>query len=190
MLHATREGQTRRIAERIAGVFRNRGLAVVAADVRQGGAGVDLGGCSGAVLAASVHLGRYEPEMVKFAKAHATTLYAMPTAFVAVSMSQATVDRQDVSEDERARSRGYVRQCTDRFVKETGWQPRRIVPLAGALLYTKYNFIVRLIMKGIARRAGHATDTTRDYDFTDWGAVERFAESFAADQIARASTRR
>jgi menaquinone-dependent protoporphyrinogen IX oxidase len=28
-------------------------------------------------------------------------------------------------------------------------------------------------------KGGHPTDTSRDHDFTDWDAVERFAREFA-----------
>lgn len=29
------------------------------------------------------------------------------------------------------------------------------------------------------KRGGHPTDTSRDYDYTDWDAVERLARDFA-----------
>jgi menaquinone-dependent protoporphyrinogen IX oxidase len=35
--------------------------------------------------------------------------------------------------------------------------------------------LVRLMM----RRGGHPTDTSHDYDYTDWDAVERFGREFA-----------
>jgi menaquinone-dependent protoporphyrinogen oxidase len=53
------------------------------------------------------------------------------------------------------------------------------MPVAGALPYTRYNFLVRFLMKRIARKAGGPTDTSRDYDFTDWAALDRFAAAFA-----------
>ena len=34
-------------------------------------------------------------------------------------------------------------------------------------------------MQRVARKAGLSTDTTRDHEFTDWNAVERFATEFA-----------
>ena len=36
--------------------------------------------------------------------------------------------------------------------------------MAGACLYTRYNFLIRMIMKQISRQAGGSTDTTRDHD--------------------------
>jgi menaquinone-dependent protoporphyrinogen oxidase len=47
------------------------------------------------------------------------------------------------------------------------------------LLYTQYGFFKRWIMKKIARDKGSPdTDTSRDYVYTDWDSVRRFAEEF------------
>jgi hypothetical protein len=35
-------------------------------------------------------------------------------------------------------------------------------------MYRKYNFLLRMIMKRIAQRAGASTDTSRDHVFTAW----------------------
>jgi menaquinone-dependent protoporphyrinogen oxidase len=37
----------------------------------------------------------------------------------------------------------------------------------------------RLLMRMIVGHAGGDTDTTRDYEYTDWDAVERFTDAFA-----------
>ena len=59
-----------------------------------------------------------------------------------------------------------------------------ILPVAGALAYSQYNFLVKLVMKGIARRAGAPTDTSRDYEFTDWPAVDAFVLAHAGVALA------
>jgi menaquinone-dependent protoporphyrinogen oxidase len=66
----------------------------------------------------------------------------------------------------------------NKFIAETGWRPRRIELVAGALPYTKYNFLVRYVMKRISAKEGGDTDTSRDYEYTDWNAVDRFAVEF------------
>ena len=66
----------------------------------------------------------------------------------------------------------------DRFVTETGWRPTTTKIVAGALLYTRYNWLKRLVMRRIARKAGGDTDTTRDHVYTDWNDVRGFAEGF------------
>jgi menaquinone-dependent protoporphyrinogen oxidase len=47
-------------------------------------------------------------------------------------------------------------------------------------MYSKYNWFIRFVMKRIARRAGASTDTSRDHEFTDWVALDRFVNEFAA----------
>ena len=64
-------------------------------------------------------------------------------------------------------------------MKETGWHPARILPVAGALTYSRYNFLVKWIMRRIARRAGFDGPATRDYEFTNWPAVDRFVAGLA-----------
>jgi menaquinone-dependent protoporphyrinogen oxidase len=72
----------------------------------------------------------------------------------------------------------------DKLLAETGWRPRRIELVAGALLYTRYNFLVRFVMRQISKAEGGDTDTSRDYEYTDWAAVDRFALEFVEDITA------
>ena len=51
---------------------------------------------------------------------------------------------------------------------------------AGALLYTRYGWVKRHLMRAIARHEGGDVDTSRDHDYTDWDAVEHFAGDVAA----------
>jgi menaquinone-dependent protoporphyrinogen oxidase len=47
------------------------------------------------------------------------------------------------------------------------------------LKYTQYDFFKRLIMKMISKREGRTTDTSQDYEYTDWNAVKKFVNDFA-----------
>ena len=49
--------------------------------------------------------------------------------------------------------------------------------VAGRLAYTQYGLLMRFIMKRIARQHGAPTDTTRDYEFTNWDEVARLADT-------------
>ena len=51
--------------------------------------------------------------------------------------------------------------------------------VAGALPYTKYGWLKRMMMKRIVAKAGGDTDTTRDYEYTDWIDLRNFARDFA-----------
>jgi menaquinone-dependent protoporphyrinogen oxidase len=50
--------------------------------------------------------------------------------------------------------------------------------VAGAVLYTQYPWLKKWMMKRIVGKAGGGTDTTRDYEYTDWNDLRRFANEF------------
>jgi menaquinone-dependent protoporphyrinogen oxidase len=132
-----------------------------------------------AVLASPVHAGKHEASMTKFVKQHVAGLERIPTAFLSITLSEAGAERTTATPEEHARFAADVQMMIDTFVKQTGWKPGYIKPVAGALLYNKYNFLIRFVMKRIARKAGAATDTSHDYVYTDWVALDRFADEFA-----------
>jgi len=180
VFYATREGHTHKIAERVAEDLRKRGFEAEVKDLR-GEAAIDLKNFSSAILAASVHIGRHEPEMLEFVKQHRAELEAIPAAFLSVTLSEAGAERANATPEEHARFVADVQGMLDRFFKDTGWHPQRVKPVAGALLYTKYNFLIRFVMRRIARKAGAATDTSRDYEYTDWVALDHFVDELARE---------
>lgn len=175
---ATREGHTRRIADRIALDLRAHGVEVDVFNVRTGGP-VDWSAYSAGVVAASVHIGRHEREMIAFVRDHRAELERLSAAFVSVTLSEAGAENLMRSDAERERAAADVQRMIDVFVKETGWRPARTLPVAGALAYSRYNILVRFIMKRIAREAGAPTDTSCDYEFTNWPALDRFVGELA-----------
>ena len=178
VFYATREGHTRKIAERIAADLRGRGATVDVFDVRDS-CTPDWPKYSVACLAASVHIGHHEREMIAFATAHRDALTRLGVAFVSVTLSEAGAEDPRKPSAERQAAAADAQKMIDVFVKETGWRPAHAMPVAGALAYTRYNILVRFLMKRIARRAGAPTDTSRDYEFTDWPALDRFVEDLA-----------
>jgi menaquinone-dependent protoporphyrinogen oxidase len=71
----------------------------------------------------------------------------------------------------------------DDVLDETGWIPTMSESFAGALQFKEYNLPTRVLMRLIARRIEHQNgapiDVHEDTDYTDWAAVERFAEAFS-----------
>lgn len=181
VLYATREGHTRRVAERVARDLQARGLAAECKNLREDAAAIDPNNYCAVVLAASVHQGKHEREMVKFVKKHRAGLEKLPAAFLSVTLSEAGAEMPDTTPEKRARYLADVRKVIDQFFESTGWRPERVKPVAGALLYSKYNPLVRFVMKRIAKEAGAATDTSRDYEYTDWVGLDRFVDELADD---------
>jgi menaquinone-dependent protoporphyrinogen oxidase len=101
-------------------------------------------------------------------------------------MSQAGVEDVTRQPAQRAQASRDVSGVLDVFFRKTGWHPEWVQPVAGALRYTKYNFIIRQVMRMISKRAGGSTDTSHDHEYTDWVGLERFAEKMLQRLSARA----
>lgn len=168
---ATTEGQTQRIAERMAASLRAAGLGSVALPVTSPVAqSIDWTDAKGVVLAASLHAGQYQETARAFARRHLAHLNAVPSLFVAVSLSAASRD---------AAERLAAERIAQDFTKGLGWRPTRVASIAGALAYTRYSTIKRWVMTWMARKEGGPTDTSRDHDLTDWRMVAGVAADFA-----------
>jgi menaquinone-dependent protoporphyrinogen oxidase len=180
VFYATREGQTGRIAQHIATNLRTHGIPTDVNNVAEV-SGPDPGQYAAVILAASVHAGSHEREMLRFVKRYRSELDRIPTAFLSVTLSEAGVERPTATPEERARFAADVQTVLEHFFAAAGWHPWRMKPVAGALLYTKYNFLVRFVMRRIARKSGAGTDTSRDYEYTDWAALDQFVDEFRAE---------
>lgn len=184
VIYATREGHTRRIAEHIAATVRSRGHQAAAVDAAHLPEGFSLGSYAAAIVAASVHAGKHENEIVAFVKRHRADLERIPAVFLSVSLSEAGVEDPASSPERRARAAADVQRMIDTFLAETGWHPSKVRAVAGALSYTKYNFLVRFVMKRIAKAQGASTDTSRDHELTDWEALDHIVD----EVVPRASS--
>jgi menaquinone-dependent protoporphyrinogen oxidase len=164
VVYGTSYGHTEKIVRRMAQVWKAREhqLTIYRATALPGEE--DVSGYDACILAASVHYGGHQPAVRDVAQRWAARLNAMPSGFVSVC--------------------GAMERDADayaaNFLHDTGWHPQRVISVADALMYTQYGFVTRWLMRRLSRRAGGPTDTTRDYDFTDWNAVELFAQRFAA----------
>jgi menaquinone-dependent protoporphyrinogen oxidase len=184
VLFATREGQTARIAERIAADLRGWQIDVDVYDVRTHASAPDWTRYSTAWVAASVHVGHHERELIEFVRRHRRELDRLDGVFVSVTLSEAGAEDPRATADKRARSAGDATRMIETFVEETGWRPSRSLPVAGALAYTRYNFLVRFVMKRIARAQGGPTDTSRDHDLTNWSRLDQFVDGIVRSQTS------
>ncbi len=185
VLFATRQGHARQVAEYVAQAMGTRGRPAEIVDSAHISSGFTLARYSAAILVASVHLGRHEPEMTRFVKLRLAELERMPAAFVSVSLSQAGAEDLSAPAEQRERAASDVQRMIESFLAETGWHPARIQAVAGALLLTKYNFLLRFVMKRIARRAGGAIDPSKDREYTDWTALDQFVDELVQAEVAQ-----
>lgn len=174
IFYATREGHTHRIAEHVAAELRARQIEVDVFDVRRLSAPVDWARYTVACVAGSVHQGHHEPELIAFVRRHRDELSRHGAFLLSVTLSEVSAEDPTATKERREAAAADAQRMIDVFVEDTGWRPARALPVAGALAYSRYNFLVKFLMRRIARKAGAPTDTSRDYEFTDWAALDRF----------------
>jgi len=173
--YATTEGQTKKIANTIADWLRSSGNVVDVHDTAQTQPEPVLAEYSFYILAGSLHMRNHQGALIRFTQKHADILSLKPSLLLSVS---ATGSRND------PKSMADAEACIKMFVEQTGFLPTESIPIGGAIKYTKYNFILRAIMKRISAKEGGPTDTTRDHELTDWTAlratIDRFVDKYTA----------
>ncbi|MDE8588939.1 flavodoxin domain-containing protein [Arthrobacter sp. NQ4] len=163
--YGTSEGQTARIADYISDVLQAHGHQADTLDLKH--ADHDLpDGYDAVMVGASVHAGKHEGYVADFVRRNLPALQNLPAALFSVSLS-AHGDPEDAEKN------------VAEFEDGTGWRPDKVAMFGGALLYTQYGFLKRILMKRIVSSQGSPdTDTGRDYIYTEWDGVRRFAEEF------------
>src|SRR5678810_535277 len=168
IVYGTTEGQTRKIARFMEDVLQDVGHKVAIADAGDQPPSPDQ--YDAILIGGSIHLHKYQAAVSYYITHHLVALNKMPGAFFSVCLAVAS----DMDEEHRE-----AEKITNDFLEHAGWRPLMTTQIAGALKYTQYDFFKRLIMKMIAKREGRTTDTSKDYEYTDWIAVREFVKEFA-----------
>lgn len=166
--YGTIEGQTRKIARAISETVQRAGMLAAVYDMDDLD-DIHLGNSDRVIVAAPIHAGEFPDEIVDWVKTNAAALDATRTAFVSVSLSAASTFPEE---------HAALQKITDNFLATTGWHPDVVHHAAGALRYTEYDFLKRLLMRYIARKEGGDVDTSRDHEYTDWRKLSDFVADF------------
>ena len=169
IVYGTTDGQTRKIAHVLAEDLRAQLCSVDLLDAEGSLRRLSPEGYDAVIVAASVHVGAYQKSVARWVRAHAAVLNVMPTAFLSVCLAVL---------EQRPEPRQEVARIMQRFFTRCGWWPAATRLVAGAVLYTQYPWLKKWMMKRIVGKAGGGTDTTRDYEYTDWNDLRRFANEF------------
>jgi menaquinone-dependent protoporphyrinogen oxidase len=168
VVYASKHGHTAKIAARLAETLRADGAT---AALEPAASDPSPHAFDAVVVGASIHAGHHQREVIDWIERHRDALAHTPAAFFSVCLAAA--DETDESLEETQR---YI----DEFIAASGWTPQRSITFAGALQYREYDFMTRLLMRLLMWKGHHPTDTSRDYDYTDWAQVEQFAHDCGA----------
>ena len=173
VVYGTTEGHTRKIAEHIGKWVQEAGHGAVVVDSASALPGLlEEGEYDGAIVCGSVHQGKHSASLRNLLIENRADLSHIPTALVSVSLASAMPDPES-----QAEARGYA----DALVEATGWKPRAVALVAGALLYSEYDFMKRMMVRLIASSRGARTDASRNWEYTDWRTLRGFVDRFLAE---------
>jgi menaquinone-dependent protoporphyrinogen oxidase len=176
VVYGTTDGHTARVAEAIGRTLRDEGVTAIVDEANRTTHVAD--DFDATIVTASVHAGRFQDAVERWVRQNHRALNARPGAFVSVCLGVLQHDPK-VDRD--------LQRMIERFTTSTSWRPTTTKIVAGALLYTQYGWLKRMAMLWIASRAGGATDTSRDYIYTDWSDLSAFVTRFAHDHVPRAT---
>ncbi len=177
IVYSTTEGQTARIAHEMSGWLAAKGHQVEAHRVQDLPAAPQPGEFDAVIAGSPMHQSSYDPALAGWLAAHRDLLSDAYSAFFSVSLSAAS---------QKDGERAELERLTEAYLARTGWKPDRVAYFAGALAYSRYGLLTRLMMQRIARKEGGETDPSRDYEYTDWTAVRQFADE-AAERCVEAA---
>jgi menaquinone-dependent protoporphyrinogen oxidase len=167
--YASTHGQTALIASRMQESLERRDIHITLVNLKERPA-PELYQFDGVILGASIIARGHQPAVVAYIRNHRDELNRMRSSFFSVSASAGSANEK---------GRAAARRVRDEFLLETGFNPSITESIAGAIKYTRYNYLLRWYMKKASRMNGGSTDTSRDHEYTDWNQVESFSHRFA-----------
>jgi menaquinone-dependent protoporphyrinogen oxidase len=159
VIYGTSYGQTERIAGRIAATLQCRGIRTELCNAAKQRPAMPLEQYTAVIVGCSIIARGHQPAIERFVRKNVAALNRLPS-----------VDQ---------RGRMAAQRLLDEFIRSHEWIPILSASVAGAINYTRYNFLLRWYMKRASAKHGGTTDTTRDHEYTDWAQVDRFALAMA-----------
>lgn len=169
IFYGTNYGQTAKVARFIADRLTTHGVATKLVNGDEAPHDLSIADFDGVIVGGSIIRGRHQRCVRRFVSDNRDALNRVPSAFFSVSGSAG---------NRAARGQIDAQRCIEEFLCETGWHPVLTERVAGAMAFTKYNPLLRWMLRQISKRNGGPTDASRDHELTDWIRVERFADAF------------
>ena len=168
LLYSGVYGHTRKISERIKAKLTALGAEVDLAPVTDAGSRPE--DYDAILIGAAIRNGKHNPAVLDFIARHKTLLEQKPSGFFSVNLV-ARKPHKNTPE---------TNPYTKAFVAKSPWQPKLLGVFGGDLDYQRYTAFDRNVIRFIMWLTKGPTDPTTKVEYTDWAAVDLFAERFAA----------
>ena len=172
--YGTTEGHTRTIALRITEWVRAQGIEADVIDTATVPDSPEIDRYDAYILTGSLHMSKHQASLVHFVKEHLWAINDKPNAFISASLSAVISDDVHMHD---------ANVCIEAFLNDTGLIPTASCPVAGALLYTKYDWLKRMLMRMISKSQGGDLDMSQDFEYTNWEALKDFVDDFVESKV-------
>lgn len=174
LAYASHFGQAKRIADALAEQLEQHGFATQCSALQADHQPSEtIAGPWRAVLViASVRYGHFAKTVAPFIQAQQAAAPHTPWGFASVSLTARKPEKRSPSSHLN----------TQKFLHELqskGLQPEWCAVFAGALRYPLYGWLDKNMIRLIMHITGGVTDTRREVEYTDWDAVQAWADQIA-----------
>jgi menaquinone-dependent protoporphyrinogen oxidase len=170
LYYATRDGQSRRIAEHIGRRLAESEILAPPQDLAANlPAAADVAAASVVVLVAAVRYGRHLPEADRFLAAYRSLNSPPPLAFASVNLTAR----------KPAKTTATGNPYLHKVIARHRLAPAVAVAFAGRLDYRRYGWFDRQMIRFIMLLTRGPTDPDTCVEFTSWRAVDEFADRIA-----------
>jgi len=164
LIYSTHDGQTLKICQRLAKTMEASGESVQLASLAQCEA-LNWTEYSTVVIGASIRYGHLNKALYRFIEQNKQQLEQRKNGFFCVNLTARKPEKNTPE------TNAYMKK----FLTLSPWQPQLQAVCAGALLYSKYGFFDKFMIRLIMKITGGVTDTSQDIEYTDWQKVDDFA---------------
>lgn len=117
------------------------------------------------IIGASIRYGKHKPEIYNFIEQNTLLLNSKITAFFSVNAVARKIDKSDIDNNP------YIKK----FLLLTSWRPTYLEVFAGRIVYSRYNFLDKIMILLIMWLTNGPTNTSMVHEFTDWSKVRNFS---------------
>lgn len=168
--YASRDGQTRRIAERISVRLAEAGIRAAPIDLALGIPPIpDLSSSGPVILVAAVRYGKHLPEAERLLASYRRIASPPPLVFLSVNLTARKKGKQTPE------GSVYLRKVIHKY----RLKPVLAQAIAGRLDYPRYTWRDRQAIRFIMMLTGGPTDPSTQVEFTDWDQVDALAQRIA-----------
>jgi len=173
IIYASTDGQTKKIATYLKAEAEKQNIQVSLCNAAEQPLKPDT--FDAVIIGSSIRNRKFQSAVQAYVTQNRQMLNKMPSALFTVSSAAATTGNNK----NQWQLKG-LQILANKFIQQTGFTPQITEHIAGAVLFTKYSASVKFGFWLFAKFTGGYTDTSKDYEYTNWQQVSTFLKKVTA----------